>query len=228
MSRAKYLAAKALGDALEAAEASLAGNVRILQQPPEVSETYPALAILPDRFETVWFQEDEACDANGDAIMLDDPANGDALLQVGELVGSMRIFAAARYPADRENLEDAIIRAFCQDLVPGRLLANVTISFNGFTDTLTTPLGYFLDSMEWAEEMAFSERRWSWSTVKVEIPILVPRAGAYLITSYQVALARDITTDISAETDPDTILGLLAPPPVEQYAVDENGTITEL
>jgi hypothetical protein len=69
--------------------------------------------------------------------------------------------------------------------------------------------------------MVFSERRWSFLQVSVDIPVLVLRRDAALVTTLVAALTTDITTVL---TGPDDV----AVPPLialDQVTVADDGTV---
>jgi hypothetical protein len=231
MSRFKYLAAKALASRVEAltaflgsGEASLDGRVNVLQQMPDQEPDYPEVGVLPGGFKFIPWNQAAVKDSAGDAVV-----NGtSALVDVGELAGKMQVWIGARYPVDREAVEDAILALFFEDEnAPGTVQVTVSdVTIAGVATGYDVILTFSLLEEEWTEEMVFSVKRWASLSVEVELPILVWRSQAPLITSMQMAITNDVAIDISGAADPDEVRALLSD--LEEYEVDETGDLTEV
>jgi hypothetical protein len=208
-----------LGDALRAAVPELQ-TVQTVQAPPDGSAVYPAAAILPERFRLEAMGDEEVLDEDDDPIMMDGTT---ALMEVGSLQGTARLWLAARYPAQRALLEEKIRAAFFQDgLAPSRLLVELeNVEVLGVATGATWPVAFLLDTSEWREELVFSERRWSFIQLRVDVPVLVPRRNAAIVTSLIVALTTDLNTTVDDPAD-------VASPPltdIELVSVADDGTV---
>lgn len=229
MSTIKMLTIEALASALESYSADLTGRVRAFQQPPTEQADYDGIAVTAEgTWGIEWWYEDEVRDQDGDAIIVG--ANSDqALVEIGEMMGTVRLWTAAHYIPGRAELEDLIILAFNQlEGAPGRLdftLPAITIA--GVETAHTPNVSASMDSEAWEDGFAFSHRRWAEMDLSVEVPILILRANAPRIAEYRLCLTEDIETDISGAATPDEATALLDPPPIEDYTVDQNGDYTE-
>lgn len=219
MSRIKFLAADALRASL-ATEPTLTGvATHTIQQPPDRLAEYPAICVMPERFPFQPCTEESVRDEDGEPVMVDDDQ---AVVEVGQFSGSMRIWVGAIYPPQREVIEDAIMAAFNRDgLAPGRLLATLTdIPITGVATDAAWPVGYILEDTDWREEMAFSEQRFSMIQVAVDLPVLALRQNAWLVQQSVIAMTSDLSTEIEEPDDLDTI------PDLVQIAVDEDGDLS--
>jgi hypothetical protein len=219
VSRIKRLACEALAVKLAASHATLTSRVSVLQQAPDKVADYPAVVVMPmGRFKVIGLQDDEALDADGDPIMGDDTR---ALMHVGEIRGSVRIWLASRTPAQREVLEDAILSVFTDDgMAAGRCLATLAdLTVGGIATGYDTPIAFLVDSLEFHEEMVFSEKRWVFTEVDVDLPILALRRSAALVEQLVLALTSDLETDVSEPGDLATLANL------EQHTVAADGVL---
>lgn len=182
------LVAEALGALIADRVAALTGKVAVVQAPPTADRGYPAAAVMPEptfRFDVE--HDVEVRDADG-AVMTGD---GRALVTVGALRTSLRIWLAARTPAQRESLEVAVTRLFFGDeLAPTRLeLALSGFEVDGFTPPVTWPVYCFVEDGEWQDELVFSERRWAFLRCSVDVPILILRDDVWRVSQMRAALA---------------------------------------
>lgn len=219
MSRLTRAACVAVGEVFRAAAPELA-DIQTVQAPPEHAAVYPALAILPERFMLSTWPDEEVLDADDAPIVLDDT---NALMEVGSLRGTVRLWLAARSPAERARIEEKLAAAFFDDdLANGRLMVTLdNVEVLGVATGASWPVAFFLDSTEWREELVFSERRWSFLQVDVDIPVLIFRKDAALVTTLVAALTTDLTTTVDDATD-------VAVPPLSdltQVTVADDGTI---
>lgn len=203
MSRMQRLACNALAAKLEATNPTLVGRVKVLQQPPDTIADYPVVVLMPERFTFVGLPDDEARDVNGAPIMVDTER---ALMHVGELRGSIRIWLASRTPGQRESLEEAVLSAFYDDgLAPGRCLATISnLEIGGFATTYDTDVAFLLSSEDFREELVFSEKRWVFTQVDVDLPILALRREAWVVNQMVIALTEDLKTTVDVPTDVST------------------------
>jgi hypothetical protein len=195
-------------------------DVATVQAPPEAAATYPAMAILPERFTLEVCADEEVLDDDGEPIVL---GGTNALMEVASLRGSVRLWLAARNPAERARLEERITAAFFDDgFAPGRLLVELdNVEVLDVATGASWPVAFQLRTSEWREEMVFSERRWAFLQVDVDVPVLVFRKDAALVTTLVAALTTDLTTTL---TDPDDV----ASPPLtdlDQVTVADDGTV---
>lgn len=219
MSRLLAAACRLLGAACKDAAPELA-TISTVQAPPEEASVYPALALLPERFRLVAHGDEEVVDDDGDPIMTNATT---AVMEVGSLRGTVRLWLATRLTAERARLEEKVVSAFFQDdLAPSRLLVTLeNVEVLGVATGADWPVAFMIDTTEWREELVFSERRWSFIQLNVDIPVLILRKDAALVTTLVAALTTDITTTVDDPTD-------VAVPPLtslEQVTVADDGTI---
>jgi hypothetical protein len=212
-------ACELLADALRAAAPELTA-VEVVQAPPDGAATYPAAAILPERFKLEAQGDEEVTDEDGDPIMVDATT---ALMEVGSLRGTARLWVAARYPAQRALLEEKLRAAFFDDdLAPSRLLVTLeNVEVLGVATGASWPVAFLLDTSEWRDEMVFSERRWSFIQLRVDVPVLIHRRNAALVTQLIAALTTDLNTTVDDPAD-------VAVPPLtnlELVTVADDGTV---
>ncbi len=190
MGRVKQAAAKALADHLSHVVPALAGKTSAVQAAPDGISSYPTLAVLPEAFRADWHSSiAELLDAAGEPIG-DDAAPE---VEVGHLAGGMQLWLAARYSAEREDLEGAVLHAFAaDDAVPGRILLSCNTGLTSAAVEHEQPVGFLLGRAEWREEFAFSERRWAILSVEVDLPIRVSLASAPVVRQYLLDLETDI------------------------------------
>lgn len=219
MSRILRLALEQVAESLRAACPSLA-SVRVGSSPPDVPSEYPAIALVPDRFTIDPAPDDEVLESDG--VHQVAPA-GLALTSVGALRGTCRLFLAARLDAQRETLQDQTLLAFFQDdLANGRLMATLrNVEVGGIATGVDWNVAVFVADEEWRDEMAFSERRWAYLKLEVDVPLLVLRSSP-LVTTMVALLTRDLDTTVDDPTD------LAAPglAPLDSLAVASDGSLT--
>jgi hypothetical protein len=195
-------------------------DVQVTHAPPDQSATYPVLALLPERFVLEPHHDDEVLDDDGEPVMADATT---ALMEVGTLRGTVRLWLAARTMPERARLEERIVAAFFADgLAPGRLQVTLdNVEVLGVATGASWPVAFFLENSEWREELVFSERRWSFLQVDVDIPVLVLRKDAAIVTTLVAALTTDLATQIDDPAD-------VASPPLtdlEQVTVADDGSV---
>jgi hypothetical protein len=220
VSRVQRLACNALAAKLEATNPTLVGRVKVLQQPPDTIADYPVVVLMPERFTFVGLPDDEARDDDGDPIMVDASR---ALMHVGEFRGSIRIWLASRTPGQREELEESVLSAFYDDgLASGRCVATLTdLVIGGQATGYDTTVAFFLNSEDFREELVFSEKRWVFTQVDVDLPVLALRRDAWVVNQMVVALTEDIETTVDDPTDVTT--SKLRD--LEQHTVTGDGTL---
>lgn len=188
---------------------------------PDVPAVYPSLAILVDSSKDETWTEIEVEDENGDAIVLDGSL---AVMEVGQSSLDVRIFLAARTPRERSRIGRQLRRAFYDDDVAGGRLT-VTIPNIEADDRPTGkawPISFFLEGGEWVDEMAFSEKRWTYLRASVDVPILILRGDATPVTSMRVELSASPTTTPVALTDPSQVAAL---DPLDIATINADGSV---
>lgn len=183
-----FLASEALAALISARVPALADKVAAVQEPPTAEKGYPAAAVQYDGVAAVTAHSDiEVEDADGVPIILDD---GRAFMDVGSVGARARIWVAARTPAQRERLQTQIVRLFFGDeFAPTRCQLTIEhFEVDGFTTPTAWPVCFFLRSTEWTEELVFSERRWAFLSLEVDIPIFILREEAWRVTEMTLAL----------------------------------------
>lgn len=216
MSAIKAAAAAALAAAIAAEVPELAGKIEVTDAPPSQAAQYPAAAIEMGRFTFEAGTMDVVDDASGAPVM-----NGvDALAEGGVVRGSLRIWLATRLPPQREQLEEAIQRAFiADDLAPGRLAVTLSnVQVGDFATGVDWPLAFFCEDSEWNEELVFSEKRWVFLTIEVDLPILVLLKNVPKVTTLIAQITTDLATTVDDPSDVATLIGL------DQVRVSADGT----
>lgn len=190
MSNLRRQAAKSLADVIHKFVPSLQESPSVIAAPPSEAADYPRVAILLERFKTEWAEEEELMvDEDGELLMgararLLPPA-GAAMLgtdshlsKIGSLRSDGRIWVGCRLHPKREEIEDAITTAFCQDtMASGRILLPIKNPRVGqFTLDWDWTAACFIEETEWTREFAFSERLWAWMKFNFDVDILIPRA----------------------------------------------------
>lgn len=190
---------------------------------PDVPVEYPSIAVLIESMTDVYGADIEMEDEDGDPIMFD---GSSALMEVGTTSVSPRLFLAARTPGERAKLGGKIKRAFADDdIASGRLLVTITnIAIDGQATPATYPIAFFLDGEDWSDEMAWSEKRWTYLRLQVDVPILVLRKDATPVTSAQVTVAASTTMDLTPLTSPDQIADL-DPADTLTVTINADGTV---
>ena len=224
MSRLQTLAAQALAQRLETEQAALLGNTHVLQQLPDRLKSYPALVIMPESFKILTWYEDEVIDDAGNPIVIN---TTNAMMDVGTLSGTMRLWVADRYPVGREDLEDAILRSFMADSTGTIEVTLTNVVIDGFPTGFDATVAFSLTDADWHEEMVFSEKRWEFIGVDVDIPIFILRANAALVDDMQLCFSTDLATDISAATTAAEVEALLEPD-FAQFTVNDDGSLTPI
>jgi hypothetical protein len=222
VSRILRLALEQVAASLRAACPSLA-SARVESAPPDTASEYPAIALVPDRFVVDPGSDDEILEEDGVHQVA---PGGRPLASVGALRGSCRLFVAARLPAQRGVLEDQLTTAFFQDdTAPSRLMATLSnVEVGGIATGVDWNVAVFVADDEWRDEMAFSERRWAYRKLDVDVPILVLRSAVTqaLVTQMVATLTADLETTVDDPTDL-TNPGLA---PLAQRAIAADGSIS--
>jgi hypothetical protein len=162
-------------------------------------------------------------DENDEAVL---DADGNALACAGTIDGTVQIWLAAEYPADRENLEGRIIASFIDAETRGAIGLTVDRAMYAPDSGSTLEVSVYLDSEAWREEMVFSERRWAILDCSVSIPIVVPLdSDLYpIVTDLQILITEDLA-DVSGAATPEIALAALDE--VETYNIAADGSYTE-
>ena len=205
-------ALNALKATIEAAVSELRGHVEIVQVPPDQHLTFPALAIVGTKFRYVPFQEDEARDDNGNAIL---PDATSLVVNLGCWETTVQLRLATTTLAERYALQETLTELFLQrEGAPGILCTTVTAC---------PALGHILASWalndgEWEDDKAFSSQHWAVLDVDGTIPVLVTRRGVYTLDDLRLGITQDFST-------PKTSAGFDTVPVVK---INEDGSITRI
>lgn len=180
-------AAQELGNLIGQRVDVLAGKVAVVQDAPTAEKGYPAAAVMPEPAFRFDVEHDTEVRVDGAAVMTGD---GRALMSVGALRCGLRIWIASRTPAQRERLTRAITRLFFDDeLAPSRLALDLAgFEVDGFTPPASWPVYCFAADGEWRDELVFSERRWVFLRLSVDVPILILRDDVWRVSQMVAAL----------------------------------------
>lgn len=172
---------------------------------------YPAVRVLPGKFTFDPWQEQEVDDTQSDKLFL----------QVGEFEGSVEIRVCATSKIVRERLEDVVSNFFLsRPYTPGVQVTTLPsgMTVGGFATTYQANCAFSLDDEEWREEMAFTDKRFSFLGVDAWFPALVVRTGVHTIEQLVLVMEADVSTDVDAGPNPGAEEGLL---------VADDGTLTK-
>jgi hypothetical protein len=208
----------AVGEAIKAAAPSLA-QVRVASAPPDEASQYPAVALVPEKFTIDTSPDDDIYEADGDVVS----PGGRQLVSVGALRGTCRLFLAARLEGQRETAQDEVLGAFFQDdCRPSGIKVDLpNVEVGGVPTGVTWPVAVFLDDEEWRDELVFSERRWAFLRLSVDVPLLVLR-NAPIVQTMVLALTQNLSLTVDDPTD--LTSAVLAP--LEQHKVASDGALS--
>lgn len=191
--------------------------------PPDLSAVEVVAAEAEDRFEGTSirvlpgkFRFDPYNQAD-----VDDTDSTILVAEVGWWEGTTEIRCVAPTAAEREVLEDYVLNVLLGNdpLSPGVLnIRSLPVSIAGTQTSYRATVSFALDESEWREELAFSDKRYSFITLDTVLPALVVRGGTYTITSLEVDF------DVGTSVNPDD---LAAPTGTENLIVQDDGTVTE-
>ena len=190
-------ACRALSDQMQATLRLTSPPTIVYANPSEVAD-YPSVAIMPEDFQTTWYQEDEiGVDEDGNLLLgalaeLEDPA-GAAMLDDGvshlSIVGSEictgRIFVGSRLPPKREHVQSQITRLFMSDSMTSGILEVVIPRPRVGPHVLPWPwtATFVLGSAHWTGEYAFSERLFAFLEFELLLPLLIDRQDPLIMTA---------------------------------------------
>jgi hypothetical protein len=212
----------------------LGSRPTVVDAPPSQLAEYPTVAVWIEKSDDALTMSDvvlqdasgnllagaAATDDNG--VILDGDvvqiADGVTLSTVGTIRCEGRIWVGSRYPAKREEIEEAIWFAFNQnDAAPGRL----TLSLNGHRlGDMIINIGSVatvdLLGSSWSGEHSFEARLWSWNRFTMDMSLMVPRfdpLAQHLILEF----SENVTTPVLVPADVNKLADL------EKYEVDATG-----
>lgn len=198
-------AAKALGAFIASQVPEFASKFHVGQPDPEKQAEFNGLCILPGNYSFMSDSEEEVDDTQASRL----------LVEVGTFEGTCEIRVYARHQTTRDDLEDKIMQALCsREGSPGTVVFAVqNLTVNGTKWNYKPPCTYSLSGSDWHDEFAFEHRRYSFIEMDSWLPMLINRDGVYAIRQMVLALTDDLVTDNAA------------PIPLEQYLVNEDGTV---
>ncbi len=206
-SNLKRITAQTLATWLGGKVPALAGKIHTVAPEPTEKANFPCVVILsremnyePMQADEVWWSEEA-----GDGGDIDD---GKLILNVGAFTGVFEIRVYAKSVSERERLEDAVLHALmAEEMRPGVVsLTTPALTVNEYVTLYQAPVAYMLDEVEWREEYAFENRRFSFIDIDVEFPALVVR-NAYRIDDLHLAINQDLESDV----------------PLDEIVIDEDG-----
>jgi hypothetical protein len=205
----KRIVANALASHIASNVAGLAGKVTAVAAGPETDLPCLAAKIISDRFTFEPSQEDEVYEA--------DPDDGKIITDVGSWTGNFTIELYTNSPAEREQYEQAIIDLFMEtEWAPGTLfISTPALTVGGYVSLHTAEIKFRLEGENWADEMSFEAKRYTFLDVYVDFPALVLRTAADL--DIQLFFHPDTSVEITDTGDIDDDL---------QVRVDEEGQTT--
>jgi hypothetical protein len=202
----KRIASKTFATWLEGKVPELVGKIHTVAEGPTEAAGWPCVALVPNilTFEpfhsspVVW------------AAAVDD---GKALLNVGEFTGSYELRIYAKNVSEREALEDKVLHAIMAEPMRRGVVSLQTpaLTVNALVTLYQAPVAFMLDQIEWNEEFAYENRRFSFIDLDVEFPALVVQ-DVYTINQLVIAINENLSSDV----------------PDEQFSIDEDGITTEI
>lgn len=188
-------------------------DVRACAADWEEPTQFPAVSVLPGKFTFDPWQEREVDDTQADKLFL----------EVGEFEGNVEIRVSARSRAQRELVEDAVLNYFLsRPLTPGVQTTTLPpVPVGGVATTYQATCAFALDDEEWREEMAFSDKRYTFLDVEAWFPALVVRSGVYTIQQLVLAFDADVNEVVGASPAP------TAPASEEDLLIAADGTYTK-
>lgn len=215
MTAIAYKAAEAIGARLGEIIPALANRVQVVQAPPNLDATYPAMAfeyLGRPRIDVSGDIEVRAGDGHGLVV-----GDGSAVVEVAALRQDARIWIGSRTPSQRERVQDLVLTAFFGDeLAPGGLEVSLAdVEVGGFKLPVPIPVACHLREAEWNDEMVMAERHQAFLYVSIDIPILVLRADAWRVSSMTAALAAapNLTDDTASDEVLVSASGSVTPAP---------------
>lgn len=217
----------------------------VIQAPPSQKAAYPAMAILVDKADIDITNDDEDLQFDptltpndpgyiltggyrtdqhtndyltGTTYMIDQDTT---VSQIGTIHMTCRLWAAARTPAQQEQLEQELLLAFYATReAPGRLMvpigdvvvADVSVPFGIATAVID-------DKLQWNSEFAFAERQWTWISLTIDAPMLVPRYDP-IASRLLLVVSDDLQTAVNSSSDLDKLTD------AQTFEVQQDGTVT--
>lgn len=202
----KRIASKTFATWLEGKVPELAGRVHTVAEGPTEDAGWPCAALVPN---VLTFEAFHASPEVWSAAVDD----GKALVNVGEFTGSYELRIYAKSVGERETLEDKVLHAIMAEPMRRGAVSLLTpaVTVGGLVTLYQAPVGFVLDTIQWNEELAWENRRFSFIDLDVEFPALVVQ-DAYTITQLIVAINENLESDV----------------PDEEFQVNEDGTTTEI
>lgn len=154
----------------------------------------------------------------GDLALL---APGVAVSHAGTIRSQGRMWVGARHSPKREEVEEKIWLLFMADrtakmrlLLPlaGAKLGRYTLAWGQAAATM--------ESDEWSNEFAFSQRLWDWMPFLLDIPLLVPRFEP-IVTQMLVDFSQLLAPTIASKADLQSKL-----PDLIEESVNPDGSVT--
>jgi hypothetical protein len=209
-SSVKRAAGEALAAYLATAVPALAGNVHVGAADPSQKWVCPTLQIIPHKHSFEPYQQDEE---------YNDPDDTTLVINVGELVGKFELRIAAGPQVEREELEAAVLAALCpDDDSPGVVVVDLPgVKIAGTTTTVTGHASFDLGDGDWQEEMAWSEKRFSFIELESQLQMLTLRTNVPTIEQLLVELTQNMDDEIEN----------IPADQIETVQVNQDGTITE-
>lgn len=210
MAGIKRLGAELLAQYLTAKLPPGLSGVKVSAATPEDKFDTTGIRILPGKFTFDPYNQAEVDDTGATVLVA----------EVGWWEGDTEVRCVAPTPAEREALEDYVLNVLLGDdqLAPGIItLQSKPAVIGGAQTTYQAVVTFALDEAEWREEMAFSDKRYSFINLETVLPALVVRGATYTINTLEVDF------DVGTGINPDD---LAAPVGTENLDVHEDGTVT--
>ena len=209
----KRAVAEALADALRLAAPGV--TVVVMQAERDMPTQYPAIAVLPRKFTPVLSQDVERASVD-DATLL---------VECGAEDGTIELRACAEYPPQREAVEALVRDAFFQaEQRPGAAYLTVEgVQAMGVQTAYDAPVAVRWGQADWTEELAFSQKRFSFVEVQARLPIFAIRRAP---TANTVQAGSAVNVGLDPITEDDSPLTDSPPADYDYIAIDEDGAIT--
>lgn len=246
--RIKRICAEAVVSALVSRLTITLGQpATVINAPPSQKSAYPAIALLIDDAQLDISNDDEDVQIDdtkqpGDegyeltGFFRTDPSTNEyvtgvtykidqdtTISQIGVIRMRGRIWAGARLDPQREQLEQEIVLAFCEDrAAPTRLQVSIAgVEVRGIAIPFGIATALLEDRIQWNSEFAFAERLWTYLPLSIDAPIMIPR-GDPIAEQLILVVSDDLSTTVDSPDDLDKLSDKT------EYRVSSDGTVTQI
>lgn len=246
--RIKRACAQALMNAVAAQLTIELGQApTVINAPPSQKGQYPAIALLVDDAELDISNDDEDVQVDpakqlGDVgfeltgFFRTDPVTNDYVVgttyridqdttvsQIGVIRMRCRLWVGARLDTMREQLEQEVILAFCENRgAPTRLQVSIAgVEVRGVKIPFGIATALLDDRIQWNSEYAFAERLWTYIPLTIDAPVMVPRTDP-IVEQLILVVSQDLDTTVETPADLDNLTNRI------ELMVDSSGDVSQV